>query len=257
MSARYLPIAVVALTTALASGAHPAWETCSLSGGMGGCRAGDAPRRFEDYQTPGRWTQSLYGDDSFDEEFRLAVKSIPPDHLKVTWRAVGSFGTHRVREVRYSNGNSSFATLLLAEGSKGVFSPLMRWAGRMGEIEMPPAQFYEPGGRKILVVEKDFGGNIPMVQTWAWVWTQGGPVRLRIEDAVADAIGKLAAGRGSYDTGLDWKMLRLRTWTWQGDYPGKIGVSEQLDAWFALKGVQLVVERVEFRDSAGEVSRWP
>jgi len=145
--------------------------------------------------------------------------------------------------------------VLLAEGSRGIFSPLMKWAGHM-----PEATFYEAGGTRILVLEKDWGGNIPMVQTWAWIWGPGGPTRLDLSDVFHQAIEKVAPGYSGYDTGLDWNTLHGQTWVWKGDYPGKVGVGYIVEAWFQLSDNGLIVKRAEFRDAFGNAPstvRWP
>ena len=79
------------------------------------------------------------------------------------------------------------AGLLLAEGSPGIFSPLLRWSG-----QMPEAVIQRGGAVSVLVVQRDFGGNVPMVSTWAWVWGPLGPITLNVEGVVADAIQKVA-----------------------------------------------------------------
>jgi hypothetical protein len=251
---RYRLLSAVAVLAAMgAETVPPAWQTCSLTEGKGdGCGAGDAPRKFDEYLTPGRWAQPIH-QDWFYGDFEWDLKRIEPTHLRVTWADVGSFGPHRIREVRYRDGRSDFATVLLAEGNPGFFSPLIKWSGRM-----PGTEFYETDGSRILVLQKDSGANIPVVMTWAWVWTKRGPVRLNVDAAFWQAIGTLASGRSAYMTGLDWKTLELHTYTWPADnYPGKIGVSEKLDAKFGLRGTHLVVTGVEFCDSEGKISHWP
>ena len=229
-----------------------AWETCSLTEGKGNsCAPGNPPRPFEEYLSPGAWANT--SGDWFSGEFQFDIKQ-PETRWKVVWADVGVLESHRIRQVRYNSGESSFAGLLLAEKNSGVFAPLMKWSGNM-----PEPKVYKVEGSDVLEISQDFGGNIPMVQTWAWAWTERGPVRLDLAAAVNDAITKIAPGYAGYDTGIDWKTMHSRTWVWKGKYPGKVGVSDQLDTWFTLRRDKLTVKRVELREKFSEKPTrfWP
>lgn len=218
------------------------WETCSLTEGKGdSCAPGDLPRSFDEYLSPGAWSNT--SGDSFSGDFQFDIKQ-PETKWKVTWNDVGNFASHRIRQIRYNSGESSFAGLLLAEKSRGVFAPLMKWSGNM-----PEPRIHKVEGTDVLEIWRDFGGNVPMVQTWAWVWAERGPVRLNLAAAVKVAIAKIAPGYAGYDTGIDWKTIHCQTWVWKGTYPGKVGVSDQMDAWFTLQRAKLIVKRVELRES--------
>jgi hypothetical protein len=229
-----------------------AWETCSLTEGKGdSCAPGDLPRSFDEYLSPGAWSNT--SGDSFSGDFEFDIKQ-PETKWKVTWNDVGNLGPHRIRQIRYNSGESSFAGLLLAEKRNGVFAPLMKWSGNM-----PEPRIHKVEGTDVLEIWRDFGGNVPMVQSWAWVWTERGPVRLNLAAAVIDAITKIGPGYAGYDTGMDWKTIHCRTWVWKGKYPGKVGVSDQLDAWFTLQRDRLIVKRVELRENFSEkpTRLWP
>ena len=91
------------------------------------------------------------------------------------------------------------------EGSRGLFTPVMQWRGNM------PVPFLRRG---ILVMERNFGGNIPIVYSWAWVWSPLGPVRLDAGGAVYGAIEKVAPGHSGCGTAFDWDALFCLTWTY-------------------------------------------
>jgi hypothetical protein len=180
----------------------------------------------------------------------LNQKGLP---VKATWREIGRLGSHRIRTVRFSRGENGLADLLLAEGSTGIFTPLLKWSGTMRDPVV-----YGVGSASVLVIQKDFGGNVPMVSTWAWVWGSLGPIKLDVRRAVHGAIHKVAPGHTGYDTALDWDELYCITWTWpEDDYPGKIGVDETVEAWFDLVGTRLVVKRAVFQKDGGDEKRWP
>jgi hypothetical protein len=114
----------------------------------------------------------------------------------VTWREVGRLGNHRIRSVQYGSTEGAFADLILAEGSPGIFSPLMKWSGRM-----PDPAVYEADGTQVLDLQRDDGGNVPMVREWTRLWGTNGPVRLEAQDVIPEAIGLVAPGYNGYDTG--------------------------------------------------------
>lgn len=231
-----------------------AWETCSLTEGKGdSCSVGDRPLPFEQFLVPGAWANTP--GDSFSGDFQWDIKQPETKHFKVTWNEVGKMTSHRIRHVRYASVNSGFADLLLAEDGNSTFIPLMKWSG-----QMPEAAIYRADGAEVLVISKDFGGNIPMVQTWAWIWGPNGPVRLDLGAAVGEALRRVAPGYSAYDTGLDWNTLHYETWVWKGGWPGKIGVSDSLEAWFKLGRDGLTLKRAEFRKGFGDnprTVRWP
>src|SRR5262245_28096782 len=147
----------------VAQSSRTTWLTCSLTEGKGdSCSRGDEARPFEQFLTPGPWGNTL--GDSFSGDFQFDLKQ-PETKWRVTWSEVGKLSSHRIRQVRYLTGESSFAALVLAEISTGVFAPLMKWSG-----QMPDPIVLTVGGTDVLHMRKDWGGNIPMVQTWTWIW---------------------------------------------------------------------------------------
>ena len=229
----FLPISLLAESIT-----QSPWQTCSLTEGKGdGCGPGDRPRAFREYLVPGDWAKSQR--DSFSAEFQWDLKQSSLGALSNQWREVGSLQSHRIREVRFLRAKDVIAGLVLAESSPGIFLPLMKWAG-----DMPQAEIFETG---VLVLQKDFGGNVPMVSTWAWVWTPNGPVRLDVSGAIQAAVQKAMPGWRGLETGLDWRTLEGRTFVWTGDQPGKLGMSGSVHAWFRLSGTSLAVDRVEFQ----------
>jgi hypothetical protein len=192
--------------------------------------------------------------DGFSSEFSYDLKQEGPP-VKAVWREIGRLGSHRIRDVRYSRGEQALADIVLAESSSGIFSPLMKWSG-----EMPAPVIHRVGPATVLVIQKDFGGNVPMVSTWAWVWGPMGPIRLDVEAALHEAIHKVAPGHTGYDTGLDWNTLHCNTGTWpEGKYPSKVEVQAETEAWFQLESTHLVVKRVVFRvfGKDGDERHWP
>ena len=216
------------------------------------CGPGDRPRRFEEFLAPGAWSE-MPGD-WFSGKFTTDIQHHELAQFKVTWREVGRLGTHRIRSVRYRKERDVLADLILAEGNRGIFAPLMKWLG-----PMPEAAVYEADGTQVLVVQTDDGGKIPMIRTRAWIWGSQGPVNVEV-DGCTQAIPLVAPGYDGYDTGLDWPNLNCQTWVWKGAYPGKIGVSATVRAWFKLRDGGLVITRAEFVDESGDESkmvRWP
>jgi hypothetical protein len=211
--------------------------------GKGGdtCEPGDRPRPFKEFLEPSLWAKDpqIGGEASYD------LNQLQGKPITAAWKEIGAFGTHHVRLVHFP-----FGDVLLAEKSPGIFSPLMKWAG-----EMPTPALHKIGAESVLAMAKDFGGNVPMVQTWAWIWAAG-PVRLDVEGAIQLAIEKVAPGHSGYDTGIDFKTLQAITWTWAGDYPGKVGVSETIKMWFELKNAALFPTRVEYEDYGGNHKVW-
>jgi hypothetical protein len=181
----------------------------------------------------------------------------------VKWDELGKLGGHRVRRIEYflaptpePEDQRKFAGFVVIEQSPGIFAQLFKWSG-----DFPPPAFFRTGNTDVLVIERDFGGNVPMVMTWAWVWTAQGPMRVEVEKAVQEAIEKVAPGHAGYSTGINWSDLHTETYSWgPGGYPGKVGVEETVNAWFDLRGNRLTVKRVEWKKSFDEnapVKRWP
>jgi hypothetical protein len=234
-------VLICSILAAAALGGQETWETCSLTEGKGdGCKPSDRPRPFREFLSPGPWAASI-GRDWFTGDFQFDVRTIRGTPT-VNWREVCAFGHHRIREVRYRDGNGEFAGLLLAESSKGIFSPLMKWSGRMPE---PMLNTVSDG--TIIVLERNFGSNVPMMRTWAWMWAQEAPFRIDVDAAIDDAIAKLGEGYQGYNSGINWDTLSFRTAVWQGGYPGKTGVGEEAEVWFALHNGALVVTRANAR----------
>lgn len=212
---------VVCVIASVAPGLAQPWQTCYAVEGISyECGPGDSPKPFAQFVGGG------------------------------VWKDVGSWGAHRIRIVH--GASSSF---VLVEGSRGIFAPLMQWRGSMPEVEL-----HDVDGVKVLAMSRDFGGNVPMVSTWAWLWSDKGPVRLDVEGALAKAIDTVAPGHVGYQTGINWKTLRTGTGVWKGGYPGKIGVGLTVDVWFELNEDGLIPQKAEFRDlftGAGLLNRWP
>ena len=228
------------------------WDTCSLVEGKGDlCGPGQRPRPFAEFLQPGKWATEP--NDGFAYEFGWDLRYIAADKpLHVTWQEIGRLGPRRIRSVLYTLGEDPFAEILLAEGSAGIFAPLMKWSGNM-----PSAVILQATAVPVLVLEKNFGGNVPMVSTWAWVSGPSCPVRLDVHGATNNAIQKVAPNYAGYDMALDWKTMHWRTAVWpQDNYPGKVGVHEGLEAWFEIAGTDLIIKRVEYSGDGG-TKRWP
>ncbi len=241
-----LGLAYCGCATAVPS--SPPWQTCFLiEGKADGCGPGDQPRPFHEFLTPGAWSNAP--GDLFSSEFRWTRR------LKVTWREIGHWGSHRVRSVHYTEAGSALATIILAEGSRNIFSLLMKWSG-----EMPDPVTCNHDGINVLVLQKDYSGLYPTVDTWAWIWGPHGPVRLNLSAAMADAIQKVAPGYQGYDTALDWRKLHTQTSVWKGNHPGKVFVGHTVEAWFELAPEGLILKRANFGDAYGDgprTARWP
>jgi hypothetical protein len=230
------------------------WSTCwEIESSGDGSGLGDKARAFEVFLAPGAWVKETSEPrDSFAAEFGSNLKRAETGKIRAPWREVGRLGTHRIREIRYTGDQGVFAALILAEVGLRMFAPLMKWSGRM-----PASTIYNAKGTPVLVLAQNSGGNIPMVQTWAWLWESDGPTLLDTRDAVSAAIAKVAPGYAGYETGIDWSSLSMRTWVWKaGGYPGKAGVEATVEAWYELEPTGLTVQRAEFRDGETTV-RWP
>jgi hypothetical protein len=228
-----------------------AWDTCTfIEDTRNACTVGEKPRKFDEYLHTAWVRQAAYG---FLVESKLDRIQPNENGFKATWREIAVLGTSRIREVSYFlNDVEMCAKVLSAERKHGLFAPLLKWCG-----DLPEPVLYRFGGSSVLVIARDFGGNIPMVQTWAWTETVAGPILLDIEQARNDAIQKVAPGHGSYSTFIDWDTLHTRTYAWTGEWPGKGGVHETVDIWFDFKDAKLIPNRVELSESDHETKHWP
>ncbi len=241
-------IAIVSFVVALESSAQQvrrkpaAWDTCTFIEGTGdACAVGEKPRKFEEYLHTEWLRQPVNG-----FSVNSGLDRIQPNNngFKATWREISVLGTSRIREVRYFLNDVEIpGALLLAERRDGLFAPLLKWSG-----DLPEPALYRFGGSSILVMTRNFGGNIPMFRTWAWTGTVSGPILLDIEQAQNDGVQKVAPGHASYNTGMDWDTLHIRTYAWPGEWPGKVGVHETVDIWFDLKDAKLIPKRVELSE---------
>lgn len=235
----------------------PDWETCWVSERKDHlCRSGgESARPFRQYLSGLNW--ALQGD-VFSQSVRWYLRDSSGDgKVRVTWRAVEGAQATEVRRLLYSLGPDVIADVTVVQVGPDSFLPVMKWSCDVLPAQGPKPVIHRVGNFSVLVIEKDFGGNVPEVVIWAWTLTPNGPVRLRVPEAVASAIDRVAPGHRGYQTSLDWTKMYLRTWTWSGDYPGKTGVRETVDAWFTLTNDGLVVRQVEFRLDGGSVRTWP
>jgi len=235
-----------------------AWDFCYwVEGKGGGCKLNERPRKFAQFLQP----ELMAKESGSWSELSWFVGRNPKTVAK--WEDLGELGGHKLRRIEYliptatTEPPEKFAGFVVIERSRGVFSRLFEWCGS----PMPEPSVVLVGHSNVLVMARDFGGNIPMVMTWAWVWTAKGPMRIEVEKAVQDAITKVAPGHRGYDTGLDWSNLFTQTYSWgPSGWPGKVGVDEIVKAWFDLRENRLVAKRVEWKkgfDDVVSVRRWP
>jgi hypothetical protein len=227
-----------------------AWDTCTfIEGKWDRCSGGEKARKFEAY-LQAEWLRQPV--DGFSVNSGLD-RIRPNDRFTATWRDIGTLGTSRIREVRYIVDDGAIpGVVLLAERDDGLFAPLLKWTGGA-----PEPTLYRIGGSFVVVITRDFGGNIPMVRTWAWTGTAAGPILLDVEQAQAEALQKVAPGHNSYSTGIDWDTLHIGTWSWAGEWPRKPGVHESVDIWFDFKDAKLIPKRVELSEPGHETKHWP
>jgi hypothetical protein len=226
------------------------WATCDWVEGKGGyCKLGELPQSFEYFLDPANIAKDPK--DGFAINFKFELQQ-PGAKAEAKWRDIGLMNSHRIRSVVYRRGESVFGGLLLAESGSDIFAPLLKWSGG----EMPPATIHDVSGAAILAAPVDFGGNVPMVSEWAWVWGVRGPVMLDITTAVREAFERVGPHIGGYETAFDWEALHYATWIWADKYPGRMNVTEKLDAWFALEGERLVVRRVVTGMDNEEEEHW-
>lgn len=184
--------------------------------------------------------------DSFSGDFQFDLKYPEGKKVKTVWTEAAMLASHPIRRVDYSADGSVFGSLLLAAAGPNTFRPVLKWSG-----VMPEAAVYSSNGIQVVVIAKDFGGNVPMVRTWAWMWGPLGPLRLDVRAAMQEAIRKEAPGYSGYDTEFDWVNLHGQTWIWKGEWPGKVGVFDAFEAWFDLGNRGLTVKRAK-RSHAGQ-----
>jgi hypothetical protein len=158
------------------------WDTCIYVEGKGEfCQMGEKPRKFEEY-LQADWLKEPV--DGFSVNTGLDRLQPGKDKLTAKWQEVGILGSSRIRQMEYFvNGRPIGASLILAGREDGLFVPLMKWNGELPEIKV-----YRPGKSGIIGFSRDFGGNVPMVKTWAWTSTNSGPQRMDLEQALSDAI---------------------------------------------------------------------
>jgi hypothetical protein len=242
-----------ALQTDAARRPRSPWDTCIYVEGKGDyCGAGEKPRKFEEYLLPDWLKQPV---DGFSVNTGLDRLQPGKDTFRASWSEVGVLASSRIRFVEYSvNDRPSGAFEILAGRNDGLYAPLMKWNGIKPEIKV-----YRSGPAGVIGFSRDFGGNVPMVTTWAWISTNSGPVQLELDQAIRDAIDKISPVFNCYSTEFDWSKLYLRTWCWPGEWPSKPGVKDGIEAWFDFKDGKLVPNRVELRnfEDPESVRRWP
>lgn len=239
------------------------WDTCTFVEGKGvTCHAAEKARKFEDYLSIG-WTHDPV--DGFTMEFEYGL--VKPAEYKVSsaWREDGQLGNSRIRSVNYMIDGSLYGengvSVMIAERNDGLWIPLMKIAG-----DLPQPVVFRNGG--VIAISRDFGGNVPMIATWAWVWNGKGPLLMNANDAIPQAAAKLGTGYGCFEVGIDWESLFTSTSCFhetaanKGTVGNKPSFHYQLQVWFELKGAQLVPMRVELEDFAQEGPReepkhWP
>jgi hypothetical protein len=228
------------------------WDTCIyVEGKADVCKPGESPRKFEEYLRSDWLKQPV---DGFS--FNTGLDRLQPkDRFRAVWNEVGVLGASRIRQVDYLVNDSSVgAYLILAERRDGLFAPLLKWNGPLPEIKV-----YRPGPTGVLAFSRNFGGNIPMVRTWAWTFTAAAPLQLDLEQALGSAVQKVSSTHRCYDTEFEWETLHLLSWCWSGEWPGKPGVKDQINIWFDFKDGKLVPKQVELRniENANGTKRWP
>jgi hypothetical protein len=230
-----------------------AWDTCIFIEGKGDfCHAADKATNFRDYLGI-EWTFDPLDGLTLESGFNL----LKPAEHKITAMSedIGRLGNSRMRSVKYLiDAAPSGSSVILAERADGLWVPLMKIAG-----DLPRPALVRDG---VIAMSKNFGGNVPDIRTWAWVWNGAGPLLLDPYTAVAEATEKLGTGYGCYRTEIEWATLHNLTWWLHGEYRSRGSFHYQLDVWFDLKGAQLVPKRLELVDVAQEGPReepkhWP
>ena len=81
--------------------------------------------------------------------------------MRATWRAVDGAKTTEVRQLLYSLGPNVIADVTVVRIGSDSFLPVMKWI-----CDVLPAQgprrpvIRRVGNSSVLVIEKDFGGNV-------------------------------------------------------------------------------------------------
>ncbi|MFN7920481.1 MAG: hypothetical protein U0Q16_10310 [Bryobacteraceae bacterium] len=228
------------------------WDTCYTVDGKGqeGCDTGDPERPFAEFLADGAWVNEPKGRFGGDV---LSYLHSDASSLRAEWRDLGRFGKSNAREIRYSVRGAEDALVLVVEKRPGMFAPLFKWSGGLRGI--PRGGVWRAGA--VLAIEANYSGSFQMYKTWAWAWSERGPVLLDPQEALSKAVATVLPGYGAYPTGMNWKDLSMWTGAWKGEWPGKIGVQVQMNAWFELRGTKLVLKRAEVQDDEGKVRRWP
>jgi hypothetical protein len=228
------------------------WGTCNWIIGKGGtCKSGAEALPLHEFLQMSVFTREK-SEMAAEAEFDLRNGL----QFKTTTEVLGSLGGRQVRQIRFLNARATeYAGILVIERDAGLHFPLMRWYG--GPI--PKGTIHKISIRSVLVIQEDFGGNVPMVSTWAWVLSPSGPRRLDVENTIRDGLQKVAPGHSAYDTGLDWKTLCTDTYAWGPEgHPGKIGVHEEARVCLQFQGDRLVPRSAEWREREGsKPKRWP
>jgi hypothetical protein len=226
------------------------WDTCTFIEGKGDyCNAADKARKFEDYLSIA-WMFDPVDGFTVNTPFNY-IK--PAEHkINPGWQEMGRLGDNRVRSVRYLIEDApGGAGVMLAERKDGLWIPLMK--GVPGETAVVR-------NGTIIAISRDFGGNVPMVRTWAWTATDAGPMLINADEAPTNAIAKVGPGAwGCYGTEMEWDTLHNHTWCWLGEWINKGSGHYELNTWFELQGATLVPTRVVLKDlnPGGETKVWP
>ncbi|MBL8216345.1 MAG: hypothetical protein JNK87_36845 [Bryobacterales bacterium] len=231
-------------------GAYPPvpWDVCVENQGKGGtCGAGAAPLPFSAWLKPSTWLRQKV--DGFRYEMEFDVSQAPRAPRRVTWKPVGQLAGRRIRRLDHYLGVGVSASMLLAERTAGQWVPLLQWYG-----EMPEASLLQAQGKPLLLVEKDWGVRVPMVESWVWVDGPDGVVRVDGEGPMDAAMAKVGAAGYKRLSGLYWRELKMNLAVWQGDFPGMDALTESVEAWFQWEGAQLRVKAVE---RSRRVAAWP
>jgi hypothetical protein len=228
-----------------------AWDTCIFVEGKGDfCHAAEKARKFEDYLGIA-WMFDPVDGFTLNSPFNFK----PAEHkINPVWQEVEQLGDSRVRSVKYLIDDAlNGPHVILAERKDGLWIPLMKIAG-----DLPEPVVLRDGA--IIGMSRDFGGNIPMVRTWAWISSAAGPIALDVDGAANEAVQKVAAGWDCYNTGIEWNTLHTQTACWQGEWRNKPSVRHKMDAWFDLKDGKLAPKQVDLSpiDLPGaEAKHWP
>lgn len=203
--------------------------------GKGGECGASEPAALDALNDAKYWLRSK---DGFAGELGWDVRSAKVQ-LTAFIEDLGALGVHDIKMIRYRAGQDEFAVVLVARDNDGRYRALLKWSGNM-----PKAELHQTPYGKVLVVARDFGGNVPMVSTWAWAVTKAGLVRIDTRRAMQAALDKVSTNHGHYDTFFDWKSLCNVAGAWEGEYINKVSVNKTVNAWFRVETGRLVPKRV-------------